>query len=91
MKEKSLEHFPNNVGITYWTRLPIKDTYKWINGHTIPRYSLAPVPGTFFLFKSDYTLAESSMIRLGLGAIKPEQPNLVEALDALEAALADAD
>jgi hypothetical protein len=91
LKEKSFEYFPSKVGVTYWVRLPMKDTYKWINKHTIPRYSLAPVPGAFFLFKSDYRLAESDMIRLGLGAINPEEPNLVEALGTLEMALAGAD
>ena len=87
LSEKSFEYFPNSVGVTYWVRLPIKDTYKWINEHAIPHYSIAPVPGAFFLFKSGYKLTKSRMIRIGLGNINPDEPNLIEALDALERAI----
>jgi len=87
LKERDLEHFPNKVGVTYWVRLPTKDTYKWVNEHAIPRYSLAAVPGAFFLFKSGYRVVKSSMIRLGLGAIDPDKPNLADALGVLEEAL----
>jgi len=85
--EKSLEYFPNKIGVTYWVKLPIRDTYKWTSEHTIPRYSLAAVPGAFFHFKNDYTLTRSNMIRLGLGNINPDKPNLEEGLHALEKAL----
>jgi hypothetical protein len=67
--------------------MPVKDSYEWINKRTILRYSLAPVPGAFFLFKSGYDLAKSSMIRLGLGNINPKEPCLTEALETLEKAL----
>jgi aspartate/methionine/tyrosine aminotransferase len=87
LKEKDLEYFPNKVGVTYWAKLPIKDTYKWTNEHTIPHYSLAPVPGTFFLFKSNYKLETSDMIRLGIGNINPDKSNLRESLDILEEAI----
>jgi aspartate/methionine/tyrosine aminotransferase len=80
LNEKGFEYFPNKVGVTYWVKTQVKDTYKWINKQTIPHYSLAPVPGTFFLFKNDYKLVESSMIRLGLGSINPEDSCLTEAL-----------
>jgi len=80
-------YFPDKVGITYWTKVPIKDTYKWINDYVIPKHGLAAVPGTFFLFKNSYKLMKSSMIRLGIGNINPDTPNLREALEALEKAL----
>jgi len=84
---KNFEYFPNKAGITYWLKLPIKDTYKWINEHAIPKYSLAPIPGSFFLFKNDYTLAKSNMVRLGLGNMIPGSSNLVEAFETFEKAL----
>ena len=87
MNEKGFEYFPNKSGITYWVKVPIKDTYKWINDHAIPKYSLAPVPGTFFLFKNNCKLIKSNMIRLGLGNINPDKQNLTEALEVLEKAL----
>jgi aspartate/methionine/tyrosine aminotransferase len=85
--EMGLEYFPNRVGVTYWVKLPIKDTYKWVTEQTIPKYSLAPVPGAFFLFRSGYKLVRSNMVRLGLGAINPKDSNLTEALEALEKAI----
>ena len=87
LDEKGLEYFPNKAGITFWLKLPVKDTYKWVNETAITRYSLASVPGAFFLFKDDYELVESSMVRLGLGSINPEKPNLDEAFEILEKAL----
>ncbi|MDH5481765.1 MAG: pyridoxal phosphate-dependent aminotransferase [Candidatus Bathyarchaeota archaeon] len=87
LNKKDIKHFPNKVGVTYWIKLPIKDTYKWINEHTIPRYRLAPVPGTFFLFKNNYKLERTDMIRLGLGGINPDKSNLREALETLEKAM----
>jgi aspartate/methionine/tyrosine aminotransferase len=86
LREKNLEHFPDTVGITFWLRLPIKATYKWVNETAIPRYSLALVPGAFFLFKED-EIAESSMVRLGLGNINPDESNLDQAFETLERAL----
>jgi aspartate/methionine/tyrosine aminotransferase len=87
LNEKGFEYFPNEVGITYWVKLPIKDTYKWINDYVIPKYGLAAVPGTFFLFKNNCKLIKSCMTRLGLGNINPDKPNLMEALEVLERAL----
>ncbi len=87
LNEKHLEFFPNKVGITFWMKLPIKDTYKWINEHAIPSYGLAAVPGAFFLFKNGYRLVRSNMIRLGLGNINPDKPNIAEAFEVLEKAL----
>jgi len=83
LDEKSFEYFKNRAGITYWVKLPIKDTYKWVNEKAVPQYNVAPVPGTFFLFKCDYKLVESNMIRLGLGNIYPDYSNLHLALEAL--------
>jgi aspartate/methionine/tyrosine aminotransferase len=88
LEEKELEFFPNKVGVTYWVKTPIKDTHSWTNEHTIPRYSLAAVPGTFFLFRNDYKLAKTNMIRLSLGNMNPEEQTLTEALNTLEATLA---
>ena len=87
LNQKGLEYSPSNVGVTYWVKLTIKDTYKWTNEHAIPQYSLATVPGTFFLFKSGYKLAKSNMIRLGLGYINPDKSNLAEAFEVLEKAM----
>jgi aspartate/methionine/tyrosine aminotransferase len=87
LNEKGLDFFPSKVGVTYWVKLPIKDTYKWTNEHTIPGYSLAAVPGTFFLFRSDYSLAKTDMIRLSLGNLNPQKQTLAKALSTLEAAL----
>ncbi len=86
LEQKRFEYFPNRVSITYWVKLPIEDTYKWANKHAIPKYSLAPVPGAFFLFKNGYKMAKSSMVRLGLGTVDPDRPNLSEAFEALEEA-----
>ncbi|HVP26245.1 MAG TPA: pyridoxal phosphate-dependent aminotransferase, partial [Candidatus Bathyarchaeia archaeon] len=83
-KENSIKYVPNSSGVTYWVKLPIKDTYKWINEHAIPHYGVAPVPGTFFLFKNDYELACSNMVRVGIGNINPDKPNLPEALEAFK-------
>ncbi len=87
LNEKSLEYFPSKVGLTYWVRLPIEDTYTWTNDQAIPHHNLAAVPGTFFLFKNSYRLVKSNMLRLGLGSIDPEKSNLQEAYQTLEEAL----
>ncbi|MGA2766797.1 MAG: pyridoxal phosphate-dependent aminotransferase [Candidatus Bathyarchaeia archaeon] len=87
LNEEGLQFFPSKVGVTYWVKLPIKDTYRWTNECTIPVYSLAAVPGTFFLFKNDYKLAKTDTIRLSLGNLNPEKPTLTGALDTLETAL----
>jgi len=86
LKEKNLEYFPNKVGVTYWVKIPVKDTYRWTNNHTIPYYSLAAVPGTFFLFKNNNKFVRSDMVRLSLGNINPEKPKLTEAFNVLEKA-----
>jgi aspartate/methionine/tyrosine aminotransferase len=87
LEETRLPYFPNKVSATYWVTLPIADTYRWTNEQTIPKHSLATVPGTFFIFGSDCKLARSNMIRLGIGAIDPEGSMLLESLSALETAL----
>lgn len=87
LNEKDLEYFPNKVSLTYWVKLPVQDTYRWVNEYTIRHHSLAVVPGAFFLFRKGYELAESNMIRLGLGNLNPDKPNLGEALEVLEKAI----
>jgi aspartate/methionine/tyrosine aminotransferase len=85
--QQDLEYYPNRVSVTYWVKLPIKDTHKWTNERAIPKHGLAPVPGAFFLFKNGYEIEESSMVRLGLGGIDPDKPNLSEAFEAFEKAM----
>lgn len=87
LKENSLEFFPSKMGVTLWVKTPAKDTYKWINDHTIPHHNLAAVPGTFFHFKNDYKLEKTNTIRLSLGNISPEETFVAEALNALKTAL----
>jgi len=87
MLKKDIEFFPNKAGVTYWVKTPIKNTYKWINEHTIPKSKVALVPGAFFLFKKDYKIEDSNMVRLGVGNIKPDNSNLSEGLEALEKAI----
>jgi aspartate/methionine/tyrosine aminotransferase len=87
LSEKGFEYFTGNSCLTFWVRLPVKDTYKWINQHVIPRYSWAAVPGTFFLFENDHDLVESSMVRLGVGGLDPDEPRLAEAFDVFEKAV----
>jgi len=88
LREKDFEYTPNSVSITYWVKTPVDDTYQWVNKHAIPRHSLAPVPGAFFLFKDGNKLEKSNMIRLGLGNINPDKPNLAAAFETLEKASA---
>ncbi len=85
--EQGLEYFPSELGVTYWLKTNLEDSYKWVEEVAIPRYRVAPVPGAFFLFKTDYTFIRSNMIRLGLGNIEPQTSNLAEALDTLKKAL----
>ncbi|MDH7563686.1 MAG: pyridoxal phosphate-dependent aminotransferase [Candidatus Bathyarchaeota archaeon] len=87
LEEQNLKYFPRIAGVTYWVKLPIKDTFNWINKHAIPRFNVAPVPGAFFLFKKDYEMQTSNMVRLGLGSINPDRHRLSETLDALEKAV----
>jgi aspartate/methionine/tyrosine aminotransferase len=87
LSNMGLEFFPNKVGVTYWVKMPIKDTHRWTNELTIPSYNLATVPGTFFLFKNGYRLTTTNKVRLSLGNINPEGQTLTEALDTLEKAV----
>jgi len=87
LSEHDIGYFPNKLSVTYWAKLSTKDTHKWTNEHAIPHHSVAPVPGAFFLFKSDYKLVRSNMVRIGIGNISPGQTSLTEALRALEEAL----
>ena len=86
LSEKSFRYLRNEAGVTYWVQLPVEDTYRWVNDHTIPERSLATVPGAFFLFKDDCELVKSDMIRVGIGYVDPDNSNLTEALDVLEKA-----
>jgi aspartate/methionine/tyrosine aminotransferase len=87
LNEAEIEYFPNEISITYWINLQMKDTHRWVNECAVPRFSVAPVPGAFFLFQKGYDIARSNMIRLGLGAIDPAKPEFLdEALAALQLA-----
>jgi len=87
MNARGIEFSPNKAGITYWVKLSIEDTHKWVNEHAIPKRSVAVVPGAFFLFKDGNEIVKSSNVRLGLGNINPEQPNLGDAFEAFEKAV----
>ncbi len=87
LMKNGLKFSPNRSGVTYWVKLPVADTYKWICEHAIPEYSLAMVPGAFFLLEGDCTLPKSNMVRLGLGGIDPDNSNLSEGLETFEKAL----
>ncbi len=87
LEDNGLEFFPSDIGVTFWVKTPIEDTYKWTNECTIPQLSLATVPGTFFLFKNDYKLMKTNMVRLSLGNISPNTQSLTEALNMLEKAI----
>ncbi len=87
LNEKDIEYFPNKTSVTYWAKLPIRDTHRWITEHAIPRYGVALVPGTFFLFRNGYELTRSNMVRIGIGNVNPDKPNLSEALETLGKAL----
>lgn len=87
LNEKGFDYFPNRVGITYWVKLPMRDTHRWVNEHAIPHHSVAAVPGTFFLFKNNYRLVRSNMIRLGLGNINPDGSDPNATFVALESAV----
>ncbi|MEM0466718.1 MAG: pyridoxal phosphate-dependent aminotransferase [Candidatus Thermoplasmatota archaeon] len=84
--DQNMLFYPNRYGLTYWIKTSIPDTYTWVQTYAIPRMRLAVVPGSFFLFKKDYTLYATPMIRLGLGKINPESSELIKALQMLERA-----
>jgi len=82
-----VSYTPNSCGVVFWVSTQIRDTYKWVNQHAIPRFSAAVVPGAFFLFK-EYEINESNHVRLGVGNISPEEPeDLENALHSLEDAI----
>lgn len=87
LDEQGLSYFPSRAGVTYWVKLSIADTHKWMNEHAIPRHSLAAVPGAFFLFKDGYELVKSDRIRLSLGDINPDGSSLADGLAALGQAM----
>jgi aspartate/methionine/tyrosine aminotransferase len=86
LSEKDFEYFTGDSCLTFWIKLHVKDTYRWISQHAIPRCSWAAVPGAFFLFENDYNLVESNMVRLGVGGLDPDEPRLAEAFEVLEKA-----
>jgi aspartate/methionine/tyrosine aminotransferase len=87
LDEKGIEYFPDQLGVTYWVKLPIRDTYSWVNEHAIPDFNVAVVPGAFFLFKNDYEIVRSDRVRIGLGNVVPDKSDLPEALESVEKSL----
>jgi len=86
-KDRMMSYTSNSCGVVFWLATQIRDTYKWVNQYTVPKFSLAVVPGAFFLFKK-YEINQSNQVRLGIGKINPEKPNdLGKALQSLEEAL----
>jgi len=78
---------PNSCGVVFWLETRIRDTYKWVNQYAVPKFSVAVVPGAFFLFK-EYEINKSNQVRLGIGSVSPEKPDdLNNALHCLEEAL----
>jgi len=83
----ALSYTPNSCGVVFWLETQIRNTYRWVNQHSVPKFSVAVVPGAFFLFKG-YEINESNHVRLGVGNINPENPkDLDNALQSLDAAL----
>jgi len=81
-----VSYTPNSCGVVFWLETKIKDTYEWVNEYTVPKFSMAVVPGAFFLFK-EYEINQSSRVRLGIGNINPEKhDDLDNALQSLEEA-----
>jgi len=87
LNERGFEYFTGDSCITFWVKLPVKDTYKWVNQHAIKRHSWAAVPGAFFLFENDYRLVGSNRVRLGVGSLDPNEPKLAEAFEVFEKAV----
>ena len=90
--EKWLKNFdgvsfvPNKCGVTFWLEIEkVRDTYRWTNEYTIPKFELSTVPGAFFLYESGYTVVESNQARLGVGNVKIDK--LDEALSVFEKAV----
>jgi len=82
-----LSYTPNSCGVVFWLETQIRDTYKWVNQYTVPRFSVAVVPGAFFLFK-EYEINQSNQVRVGVGNVNPEKPeDLDDALQSLEEAV----
>jgi aspartate/methionine/tyrosine aminotransferase len=73
----SLSYTANKCGVVYWVETQLKDTYRWVNKLCIPKFSLAVVPGAFFLFKK-HEINKSNKLRLGIGTLNPMK---TEALD----------
>jgi len=83
----NVSYTPNSCGVVFWLETQIRDTYKWVNQYTVPKFSLALVPSAFFLFKK-YEINKSNQVRLGVGNISPEKSDdLDKALQCLEEAL----
>lgn len=83
----AVSYTPNPSGVFFWVETKINDTYKWVNQCAIPEFSLAVVPGAFFLFKK-YEINQTSQFRLGIGNINPDNPTALDkALQSLGKAL----
>lgn len=52
LNEEGFEYFPRNSCMTFWVKLRVEDTLRWINEHAINRHSWVAMPGAFFLFKT---------------------------------------
>jgi len=82
-----VSYTPKSCGVVFWLETQIRDTNKWMNKYTIPKFSVAVVPGAFFLFKH-YEINQSNHVRLGIGNVNPEKAeDLDNALQSLEEAL----
>jgi aspartate/methionine/tyrosine aminotransferase len=87
LKENNMEFFPSKYGVTLWVKTLVPDTYEWTNKVTIPKYSLAAVPGAFFYFRNDNKLTRTDRIRLSLGNISPDGESLIEGLNCMKTSM----
>ena len=87
LDKNNFKYLPSKVGITYWIQTNISDTHNWVNKKVIPKYNLVVVPGAFFLYKNNYDLVKSNMVRLGIGNINPDKSNLNDSLVTFKNAL----
>lgn len=87
LDENNFEYLASKVGITYWVKTNISNTHKWVNKRAITKHDLVVVPGAFFFYKNNYEMVKSNKIRLGIGSINPEKPNLMDALETFKKSL----
>jgi len=87
LDDNNFEYLKSKVGITYWVKTKIADTYNWVNKKAIPKHNLVVVPGAFFYYKNNYKIIKTNKVRLGIGNINPQKPDLANALETFKKSL----